>query len=98
MSEAEIIELLATPTRAQRARRMRKNSEGGHEVGWCNVVMIFFYEKNVIFSTFFMRMVRHLGFTMETRVYHGPPGRPFHICGTQWPAKAKGSGTHRNSY
>ena len=40
--------------------------------------------KRLFLALFLMRMDRHLGFTMETTVYHEPHGRPYHIiaeCG-----------------
>ena len=40
---------------------------------------LFSCEKMLFLALFLMRMVRHLGFTAETMVYHGPHGRPSHI-------------------
>ena len=54
----------------------------------------FFSVKNATFSSFLMRMVSHLVFTMKTTVYHEPHGRPFHIIELRSDlAKAEGSGT-----
>ena len=52
-----------------------KNSRGGHEAEWCNVVTIFFLWKYAILALFLMCMVHHIGFTMKITVYHGPHGR-----------------------
>ena len=85
--------VIATPSRADDGVANQGTRVSG-------VMARFFSCGKILFLAFFLkRMVRHLGFTMETTVYHGPQGRPFHIIAERSSLpRRKVSALHRKSY